>query len=512
MADALQNYVDGRWVDALDGERFDVFNPATGEVIATAPSSKRGRRRPGGRRRPPDASTRATWWPGTPARERGRILLRAAEIIRREQERLARLESIDSGKPIGDARGDLDEVAFMFEYFGGWATKIDGDVQHVSRDAMFMVWKEPIGVAAGITPWNYPMSMAVAEDRARDRGRLHVRPQAAGADAADLPRAAEDPRGGRPAARRAPRDHRARRDGGGAARRSPRRRQGRRSRAPGTSARVIVRSGRRHPEAGHARARRASRRTSCSPTPTSRPPSRARATASSGTRARSAPPARACSSTARSTTTRSNAFVEHAKARSPRRRARRGDDDGTPRQRRAAGARRALHRDRPGRGDPRGAGHACRPSRAWPNGYFVPPTIFADVENDRHDRARGDLRTRHVGDPVLGDVEDVVEHVERQRLRLGGRDLDERHQEGAPHRAGAPRRHRLDQRHAAGADRDARGAATSSPASAASSARTASRTTSSTSRSTSTSPSRRGPVSGDRDGARRVGHPSCTRS
>jgi acyl-CoA reductase-like NAD-dependent aldehyde dehydrogenase len=48
----------------------------------------------------------------------------------------------------------------MFEYFGGWATKIDGDVQHVSRDAMFMVWKEPIGVAAGITPWNYPMTMA----------------------------------------------------------------------------------------------------------------------------------------------------------------------------------------------------------------------------------------------------------------------------------------------------------------------------------------------------------------
>ncbi len=159
MADALQNYVDGRWLDALDGERFDVFNPATGEVIATAPSSKRA---------DVDLAVAAarrcfdegTWWPGTPARERGRILLRAAEIIRREQERLARLESIDSGKPIGDARGDLDEVAFMFEYFGGWATKIDGDVQHVSRDAMFMVWKEPVGVAAGITPWNYPMSMA----------------------------------------------------------------------------------------------------------------------------------------------------------------------------------------------------------------------------------------------------------------------------------------------------------------------------------------------------------------
>ncbi|HEX6329786.1 MAG TPA: aldehyde dehydrogenase family protein [Actinomycetota bacterium] len=159
MADALQNYIDGRWVDAADGERFDVFDPATGEVIATAPSSKRADVEAA------VASARRTfddgeWWPGSAARERGRILLRAAEIVRREHERLASLESLDSGKPIGDAREDVAEVAFMFEYYGGWATKIEGDVHHLSRDAMFMVWKEPMGVAAGITPWNYPMMMA----------------------------------------------------------------------------------------------------------------------------------------------------------------------------------------------------------------------------------------------------------------------------------------------------------------------------------------------------------------
>jgi acyl-CoA reductase-like NAD-dependent aldehyde dehydrogenase len=159
MADALPNYIDGRWVDAADGERFDVFNPATGEVIATAPDSK-----------PQDvdrvvAAARRTfdegaWWPGTSARERGRILLNAAEIIRRDHDRLARLEALDSGKPLGEAMEDIGEVAYMYEYFGGWATKIDGDVQHLSRDAMFMVWKEPMGVAVGITPWNYPMMMA----------------------------------------------------------------------------------------------------------------------------------------------------------------------------------------------------------------------------------------------------------------------------------------------------------------------------------------------------------------
>jgi len=159
MADALQNFIDGKWVDAQDGERFDVFNPATGAVIATAPHSK-----------PVDvdaavAAARRTfdegaWWPGTAARQRGRILLNAADIVRREQERLARLESLDAGKPIGEAREDIAEVAFMFEYYGGWATKIAGESQHVDADAMFMVWKEPVGVAVGITPWNYPMMMA----------------------------------------------------------------------------------------------------------------------------------------------------------------------------------------------------------------------------------------------------------------------------------------------------------------------------------------------------------------
>ncbi|MDP9300767.1 MAG: aldehyde dehydrogenase family protein [Actinomycetota bacterium] len=159
MADALQNFIDGKWVDAQDGERFDVFNPATGAVIATAPHSKPA---------DVDAAVAAarrtfdegTWWPGTAARRRGRILLNAADIVRREQERLARLESLDAGKPIGEAREDIAEVAFMFEYYGGWATKIAGESQHVDADAMFMVWKEPVGVAVGITPWNYPMMMA----------------------------------------------------------------------------------------------------------------------------------------------------------------------------------------------------------------------------------------------------------------------------------------------------------------------------------------------------------------
>ena len=159
MADELKNYIDGTWVDAVDGERFDVFNPATGEVLATAPHSKQA-----DADRAIEAARRSfdegSWWPRTSERERGGILLRAAEIVRREHDRLAEMEALDSGKPIGEAREDIAEVAFMFEYFGGWATKIDGEIPPVGPDAMTLVVKEPMGVAVCTTPWNYPMTMA----------------------------------------------------------------------------------------------------------------------------------------------------------------------------------------------------------------------------------------------------------------------------------------------------------------------------------------------------------------
>jgi acyl-CoA reductase-like NAD-dependent aldehyde dehydrogenase len=159
MLEVLQSYIDGKWVDAIDGARFDVHNPATGEVIATAPACSAADAEVA------IAAARRTfdeglWWPGTPERERGRILLRAAEIVMREHERLSRLESRDNGKPITEAREDIREVSFMLEYYGGWATKLAGEVQTLGTDAMTMVLREPVGVVAAIPPWNYPMMMA----------------------------------------------------------------------------------------------------------------------------------------------------------------------------------------------------------------------------------------------------------------------------------------------------------------------------------------------------------------
>ena len=136
-------------------------------------------------------------------------------------ERLAQLESLDAGKTIGEAREDIAEVAFMFEYYGGWATKIEGDVQHVSRDAMFMVWKEPAGVAVGITPWNYPMMMAtqkVAPAIAAGCTFILKPPEQTPLTCLELPKILEE--AGLPG-RRAQRADRLRRDGRSSAGRPP---------------------------------------------------------------------------------------------------------------------------------------------------------------------------------------------------------------------------------------------------------------------------------------------------
>ena len=155
----LQQYIDGQWVDAIDGERMDVYDPATGEVELTVPKSSEKDVEAA------VASARRTfdeggWSHRTTPRERGRILLRAATIVERDLEQLAEMETRDSGKPIGESREDIGEVAFMFEYYGGWATKVHGETIPLGPDAMSIVVKEPVGVAACIPPWNYPMMMA----------------------------------------------------------------------------------------------------------------------------------------------------------------------------------------------------------------------------------------------------------------------------------------------------------------------------------------------------------------
>ena len=152
-------YIGGTWVEARSGDTFDSIDPATGSVLATVP---RGGADDIDRA---VASARAafdggTWGSAVAERDRARILMRMAQLVSEQRESLAELEVRDCGKPIGDALGDIDEVAFMFEYYAGWATKIAGDIPPVGPDAMSLIVKEPVGVCGLIVPWNYPMLMA----------------------------------------------------------------------------------------------------------------------------------------------------------------------------------------------------------------------------------------------------------------------------------------------------------------------------------------------------------------
>ena len=99
-------------------------------------------------------------WKTATAQERGRILFKLADIVRARAAELAELETRNSGKPIVEAEYDVADVATCFEYYGGLATKIQGDVLPVPDNAMSLALREPIGVAGQIIPWNYPLMMA----------------------------------------------------------------------------------------------------------------------------------------------------------------------------------------------------------------------------------------------------------------------------------------------------------------------------------------------------------------
>jgi betaine-aldehyde dehydrogenase len=99
-------------------------------------------------------------WRGTTAQDRGRVLLRLAERLRARKAELAELETLNNGKPLTESEYDIDDTATCFEYYGGLATKIHGDVLPVPADALSLAIKEPVGVAGQIIPWNYPLLMA----------------------------------------------------------------------------------------------------------------------------------------------------------------------------------------------------------------------------------------------------------------------------------------------------------------------------------------------------------------
>ena len=153
-----QLYINGEFVAPQSSATIDVMDPATSEVIARVPDANTG---------DVDRAVRAARaafdegpWKEATAQDRGRVLFKLAEIVRARADELAEIETRNSGKPIVEAEFDIADVATCFEYYGGLATKIHGDVIPVPDNAMSLALREPVGVAAQIIPWNYPLLMA----------------------------------------------------------------------------------------------------------------------------------------------------------------------------------------------------------------------------------------------------------------------------------------------------------------------------------------------------------------
>jgi succinate-semialdehyde dehydrogenase/glutarate-semialdehyde dehydrogenase len=151
-----QIYIDGEWLDADSKKSFSVTNPATGEVLGKVPQAGAAETR-----RAIEAAERA-WpaWRAKTAKERAAILRKWFELMMASQEDLAQILTAEQGKPLAEARGEIAYGASFIEWFAEEAKRVYGDtVPSPWADKRIVVIKQPIGVAALITPWNFPNAM-----------------------------------------------------------------------------------------------------------------------------------------------------------------------------------------------------------------------------------------------------------------------------------------------------------------------------------------------------------------
>jgi phenylacetaldehyde dehydrogenase len=154
--------IDGKWVEAASGKTFETYNPATGEVLARVAA---------GDSVDVDRAVKAARkafergpWPDFSPSERGRVLLKLADLLEQHLEEFAELETLDNGKPLFFSRiVDIPSAIDVFRYMAGWATKVEGNTIPISTPgAKYFAYtlREPVGVVGQIIPWNFPMIMA----------------------------------------------------------------------------------------------------------------------------------------------------------------------------------------------------------------------------------------------------------------------------------------------------------------------------------------------------------------
>src|ERR671910_2945847 len=148
-------FIGGEWTSGRSGQTFEVVNPSTAETLAVVP-----------RATPEDvddavraAETATGVWEGLAPENRGRLLYRVARSLEARLEEFAQLETLDTGKPLGHARGEISGCIRYFDYYAGVADKIHGETIPLGPDYLNYTVREPIGVTAHIVPWNAPLSM-----------------------------------------------------------------------------------------------------------------------------------------------------------------------------------------------------------------------------------------------------------------------------------------------------------------------------------------------------------------
>ncbi|MEA4883146.1 MAG: aldehyde dehydrogenase family protein [Clostridia bacterium] len=150
-------FIDGKWVDGKEGKTFDTYCPANGELLATCADAGK---------QDVDLAVQAAWkafesWKNTSPVERSTILLKIADLIDANAEKLAMVETIDNGKPIRETMSvDVPLASDHFRYFAGVIRAEEGTAVMIDKDHMSIILSEPLGVIGQIVPWNFPFLMA----------------------------------------------------------------------------------------------------------------------------------------------------------------------------------------------------------------------------------------------------------------------------------------------------------------------------------------------------------------
>ncbi len=151
-----QCYIGGEWIDADSGETIDVTNPATGEQIGTIPKMGSAETR----RAIEAADAARPEWQAKTAGERSAVLMKWRDLLMQNQQDLAVIMTAEQGKPLAEAQGEIAYAASFLEWFAEEAKRVYGDViPQTKSDQRLVVIKQPIGVCAAITPWNFPTAM-----------------------------------------------------------------------------------------------------------------------------------------------------------------------------------------------------------------------------------------------------------------------------------------------------------------------------------------------------------------